>query len=105
MCKILSHLLNVLKLIADAFIYASRLVEIRYAMWTFHSHMSSVGNLCHDRFLRNSPGTSARQRNTVPFGQSEPTSFTKLCQPIPPAHRLSCEAKPLAIQLSNPENL
>uniref|UniRef100_A0A1I7WFD1 Uncharacterized protein n=1 Tax=Heterorhabditis bacteriophora TaxID=37862 RepID=A0A1I7WFD1_HETBA len=64
-CRILSHLLNVLKLITDAFIYASRLVEIRYAMWVFHSHIhSSVEGLLGGKGLESEiPPEFARYLN------------------------------------------
>ncbi|KAE9550413.1 hypothetical protein FO519_006380 [Halicephalobus sp. NKZ332] len=52
---VISQLLNVCKLLADAFIYASRLIEIRYSIWIFHKTM-----------LSRIPGCLAKDYNEVP---------------------------------------
>uniref|UniRef100_A0A0N4ZAU4 G_PROTEIN_RECEP_F1_2 domain-containing protein n=1 Tax=Parastrongyloides trichosuri TaxID=131310 RepID=A0A0N4ZAU4_PARTI len=43
---VVAMLLNVMKFIADAFIYASRLIEIRYAIWMFNMTILSSFPCC-----------------------------------------------------------
>ncbi|CEF59826.1 G protein-coupled receptor, rhodopsin-like family and GPCR, rhodopsin-like, 7TM domain-containing protein [Strongyloides ratti] len=45
---VVAMLLNVMKFIADAFIYASRLIEIRYAIWMFNMTILSNFPCCRN---------------------------------------------------------
>ncbi|KAI6215023.1 hypothetical protein M3Y94_00336200 [Aphelenchoides besseyi] len=84
---VISQLVNVLKLLFDAFVYTQRLIEIRYAMWIFHrSILQKLGFRGTDVELEMSskmPKKFARYAKSGGYTQSNATTRRHVKKHIP----------------------